>query len=163
MAPDSAWRGSMVVLAIGIAIVRAIYISKVPTNVLPADAAAVVFDDIVRFIREGLRVLLVLGLVVAIAGFFTGPSITAIRTRSAFKTGFGKIRGTGEAARPEHGPFGSWVYRYRTPLRIAAVILAVLIFAFWGDPTGLVVAVIAILLLCALGVIELIGRPTART
>ena len=67
-------------LAIGIAIVRAIYISKVPTNVLPADAAAVVFDDIVRFIREGLRVLLVLGLVVAIAGFFTGPSITAVRT-----------------------------------------------------------------------------------
>ena len=41
--------------------------------------------------------------------------------------------------------------------------MAVLIFAFWGDPTGLVVAVIAMLLLCALGVIELIGRPTART
>jgi hypothetical protein len=154
--------GSMAVLAIGIAIIRAIYINKVPTSVLPADAAAVVFDDLVRFIRQGLRVLLVLGLVVAIAGFFTGPSITAIRTRNAFKTGFGKIRGTGEAAGLNTGPFGTWVYRYRTPLRIAAVGVAVLIFAFWGDPTGLVVAVIAVLLLCALGVIELVGRPTAR-
>jgi hypothetical protein len=155
--------GSMVVLAIAIAIVRAIYINKVPTNVLPADAAAVVFDDIVRFIRQGLRVLLVLGLVVAIAGFFTGPSITAVRTRDTFKTGFDKLRGTGEAAGLSTGKFGTWVYRHRTLLRGAAVGVAVLVFAFWGDPTGLVVAVIAVLLVCALGVIELIGRPAVRT
>lgn len=155
--------GSMVVLAIVIEIIRAIYINKVPTSVLPSDAAAVVFDDIVRFIRQGLRVLLVLGLVVAIAGFFTGPSVTAVRTRNAFKTGFDKLRGTGEAAGLSTGEFGTWVYKHRALLRVAAVGVAVLIFVFWGDPTGLVVAVIAVLLLCALGVIELIGRPTVRT
>lgn len=154
---------SMAVLAIGIAIGRAVYLSKIPPSVLPADAAAVVFDDIIRFVRQGLRVLLVLGLVVAFAGFFTGPSVTAVRTRTALRAGLGKIRGTGEAAGVSTGPFGTWVYRYRAPLRVAAVIVAVLIFAFWGDPTGLVVAVIAIVLLAALGVIELIGRPTART
>jgi hypothetical protein len=154
---------SMVVLAIAIAIGRAIYLSKIPASVLPADAAAVVFDDVVRFIRQGLRVLLVLGLVVALAGFFTGSSVTAVRTRTAVKAGLGRIRGTSEAAGLSTGQFGTWVYRYRTPLRVAAVIVAVLIFAFWGDPTGLVVAVIALVLLAALGVIELIGRPAART
>ncbi|HET7019055.1 MAG TPA: hypothetical protein VFI65_34370 [Streptosporangiaceae bacterium] len=154
--------GSMVVLAIGIAIGRAIYLDKIPST-FPADAAAVAFDDIVRFIREGLRVLFVLGLVVAFAGFFTGPSITAVRTRSALTTGFGKLRGTGEAAGLNTGPFGTWVYQYRTALRVAAVIVATLIFAFWGDPTGLVVFVIALVLLVVLGVIELIGRPSVRT
>jgi hypothetical protein len=51
-------------------------------------------------------VLLVLGLVIALAGFFTGPSITAVRTRAAFGSGFTFIRGTGERAgigRPPQG------------------------------------------------------------
>jgi hypothetical protein len=34
---------------------------------------------------------------------------------------------------------------------------------FWGQPTGVVVIVIAILLLVVLGLIELIGRPPAQT
>src|SRR5262249_23565625 len=71
-----------------------------------------------------------------------------------------KIRGTGEAAGVSTGRFGSWVYRCRTPLRVAAVIVAVLVFAFWGAPTGLVVAVVSVLLLVGLGLIELLGRPT---
>ena len=39
------------------------------------------------------------------------------------------------------------------------VALAALIFVFWGQPTAVVAIVIAILLLVALGLIELIGRP----
>src|SRR6266702_1957006 len=46
---------SMLVLAIALALGRAIYLSKVPAGVLPADAAAVAFDTIVRFIRQGCR------------------------------------------------------------------------------------------------------------
>jgi hypothetical protein len=44
-------------------------------------------------------------------------------------------------------------------MRIAAVALAALIFVFWGRPTAVVTIVIAVLLLVALGLIELIGRP----
>jgi hypothetical protein len=151
--------GSMVVLAIALAIVRSIYLNKVPSSVLPANAAAVVFDDVVRFIKEGLRTLLVLGLVVAFAGFFTGPSVTAVKTRGAFKAGFASIRGTGEAAGVSTGRFGTWMYRYRSALRVAAVVVAVLVLAFWGNPTGLVVALIAVVLAGVLGLIELLGRP----
>ena len=50
----------------------------------------------------------------------------------------------------------------RALLRIAAVALFVLIFVFWSRPTGLVVLVLAILLLVVLGLIELIGRPSAQ-
>jgi hypothetical protein len=41
--------------------------------------------------------------------------------------------------------------------------LAALVFVFWGQPTAAVAIVIAVLLLLALGLIELIGgRPPAR-
>ena len=150
---------SMLVLAAMLAVVRALYLNKVPSSVLPADAASVVFDTIVRFIRQGLRVLLVLGLVVALAGFLTGPSITAVRTRAAFGSAFAFIRGTGERAGISTGPVGVWIYAHRLALRIAAVVGASLIFIFWTDPTGLVVLLIAVMLAILLGLIELVGRP----
>jgi len=153
--------GSMLVLAAALAIGRAIYLNKLPATV-SAPAAAVAFDTIIRFIKQGLRVLLVLGLVVALAGFFTGPSVTATRTRQAFKSGFAALRGTGERAGATTGPVGAWVYRYRMALRITAASVAVLVFIFWGNPTGLTVLVIAIVLVVVLGLIELIGRPPAR-
>ncbi len=103
-----------------------------------------------------------LGLVVALAAFFTGPSVTAVRTRAAFRSGFAAIRGTGERAGVSTGRTGTWIYAHRAPLRIAAVGAAVLAFIFWTDPTGLVVVLIAIVLAVVLGLIELIGRPPAR-
>ena len=152
---------SMLVLGAALAIVRAVYLSKVPGSVLPADAAAVVFDTFVRFIRQGLRLLLVLGLVVALAGFFTGPSVTAVKTRQAFRSAFAAIRGSGERAGLSTGHSGEWVYAHRMPLRIGALTIAVLIFIFWTNPTGLVVLIIAIILALLLGMIELVGRPPA--
>jgi hypothetical protein len=151
--------GSMLVLGIGIAVVRTIYLNNVPSSVLPAAAAAVVFDTVVRFIRQGLRVLLAIGLVVALAGFVTGPSVTAVKTRRGIISAFTWVRGAGEAVGVSTGPVGRWVYRYRRVLRIAAVIVAVVVFLFWGNPTGLDVLLIAVVLVGALGLIELIGRP----
>jgi hypothetical protein len=43
------------------------------------------------------------------------------------------------------------------------VALAVLIFVFWGQPTGLAVIGITIMLLVVLGLIELIGRPPTQS
>lgn len=152
---------AMLVLGGALAIGRTIYLNKLPATV-SADAAAVAFDTIVRFIKQGLRVLLVLGLIVALAGYLTGPSMAAVRTRQAFKSGFAAIRGKGERAGVSTGPVGSWVYRYRTALRITAVATAALVFIFWSTPTGITVIVIAIVLVVLLGLIELIGRPPAQ-
>jgi hypothetical protein len=153
---------SMLVLAAGLAIGRAIYLNSVPSNVLPADAAAVLYDTLVRFIKEGLRTLLVLGLVVAAAGFFTGPSITAVRTRQGLRSATNWLRSRGESHGVSTGLVGNWTYAHRGVLRVAAIALFVLIFVFWGHPTGLVVIVLAILLLVVLGLIELIGRPPSQ-
>ena len=60
------------------------------------------------------------------------------------------------------GPVGQWTYGHRKGLRIGAVTLAALVFVFWGQPTGLFVIVLVVILLVVLGLIELIGRPPAE-
>jgi hypothetical protein len=151
----------MLVLGAGLAIARALYLNSVPASA-SADAAAAAFDILVRFIKTALRTLLVVGLIVAVGAFFAGPSAAAVRTRSAFSSGLGRLRRSGESAGLSTGPAGAWTYAHRHALRIGAVALAALIFVFWGQPTAAVTIVIAVLLLVALGLIELIGRPPPK-
>jgi hypothetical protein len=150
---------SMLVLGIALAIARGIYLNSVPSTVLPSDAAAVLYDTLVRFIKDGLRILLVIGLIVAIAAFFTGPSVTAVRTRQGLSRGIGWLRSGGERAGLRTGPVGSWTYQHRTALRISAVALFAIIFVFLATPSAVSAIVLAILLLVVLGLIEFIGRP----
>jgi hypothetical protein len=151
---------AMVVLGIGIEILRSMYLGSLPAGV-SANAAAAAFDILVRFIRDGLRLLLVVGLIVAIGAFFTGPSITAVRTRHGISSGLGWLRASGERAGLRTGPVGGWTYDHRTLLRVAAVAVAALVFVFWGLPSVTAAIVIVIVLLVVLGLIELIGRPPA--
>lgn len=151
---------SMLVLAAALLIVRGAYLNAVPSGTLPSDATAAAFDILVRFIRLALRTLLVVGMVVA-AAFLTGPSASAVGIRSWFSAGFGWIRRCGEHFGVSTGPVGRWTYAHRRGLRIGIVALASLIFVFWGRPTVAAVIWIVVLLLAALGVIELIGRPPA--
>jgi hypothetical protein len=153
---------SMLVLGIALAIARGIYLNSVPSTVLPSDAAAALYDTLVRFIKDGLRILLVVGLIVAIAAFFTGPSVTAVRTRQGLSKGLGWLRSSGERAGLRTGPVGSWTYQHRTALRISAVALFAIIFVFLASPSAASAIILAVLLLVVLGLIELIGRPPER-
>ena len=152
---------SMLVLAAGLLIFRGIYLNSVPTSKLPADAAAALFDTLVAFIKQGLRTVLVVGLIAAAGAFLTGPSVTAVRIRGAFAHALGWVRHGGEQAGVRTGPVGTWTYAHRKVLRVSAVALAALVFVFWGQPTAVVAIVITVLLLVVLALIELIGRPPA--
>ena len=148
----------MVLLALGLAVFRSIYLNGVPAEVLPHDAAAVLYDTIVRFLRAGLRTVLVLGLVVAAGAFLTGPSATAVRTRHSLAGAIGWLQGSAEHAGLRTGPVGSWVHANRRALRIGAVILASLGLVFWNQPTGKVVIGLSVALLIALAIIEFLAR-----
>jgi hypothetical protein len=153
----------MVVLALGLAVFRALYLDAVPAEVLPHDAAAVLYDTIVRFLRLGLRTVLVLGLVIAAGAFLTGQSVTAARTRQSLTGAIGWLQGSAEQAGLRTGPVGTWVYDHKRALRIGAVAVAALALVFWGRPTGKVIILLAVLLMVALAIIEFLGRPGHRT
>jgi hypothetical protein len=150
---------AMLLLALGLAVFRSIYLDAVPAAVLPHDAAAVLYDTIVRFLRAGLRTVFVLGLVVAAGAFLTGQSISAIRTRQGLARGIGWLRRGAEGAGVRTGPVGTWVHANRRALRIGAVALASLALVFWTRPTGKVVIGLALALLVVLVVIEFLARP----
>jgi hypothetical protein len=154
---------SMLVLGIALTIARGIYLNSVPTSVLPTDAAGALYDTLIRFIREGLRVLLLVGLIVAAGAFLTGPSAAAVSTRRAVGKGIGWVRGSAEGHGLSAGPVGTWTAAHKTLLRVGAVAVVALIFVFWGHPTLAVVIWLVVLLLAALGVIELLGgKPPER-
>jgi hypothetical protein len=153
---------SMVVLAIGLLIARTIYLNSVPSSVLSANAASAAFDALVHFLKIGLRVVLAVGLVVAIGAFFTGPSRAAVQTRATLGSWITWLRNLGQRRGVSTGPFGQWTYRHRRGLRIGAVALIALILVFWGDPTALTVILLVVILLILLGLIELLALPPAE-
>ena len=151
---------SMLVLGIALTIARGVYLNSVPSSVLPSDAAGVLYDTLIRFVREALRALLVLGLIVAAGAFLTGPAAAAVSTRRSLRSGIGWVRAKGEARGVSAGPVGDWTATHKTVLRVGCVAVAALIFVFVGQPTVGLVILLVVLLLVALGVIELLaGRP----
>ncbi len=154
---------SMLVLGIALTIARTIYLNSVPSSVLPSDAAAAAYDTLIRFVRQGLRVILVVALIIAAGAFLSGPSVTAVRSRRAVQSGIGWVRTRGEQAGVRTGPVGEWTGAHKTLLRAAAVAVAALVFVFWGHPTVPVVIWILVVLLVVLGLIELIGGRSGAT
>jgi hypothetical protein len=144
---------AMVVLAAGLLVARSLLVGAVPAGAAPATASG--FDIVVTYLRLGLRALIVLGLVLALAGFLAGRSETAVGIRRWSADRLHSLRG-GPAA---DGPVSTWVRSHARGLRIGAVVLAVLAFVFLEQPTGAAILVIAALLLVALAVIEFLGRP----
>jgi hypothetical protein len=144
---------AMVVLGAGLLVARSLLIGAVPAAAAPATASG--FDIIVTYLRLGLRTLLVLGLVLALAGFLAGRSESAVRIRRSVAGHLHGIRG-GPAAT---GPVATFVRTHLRGLRIGAVALAVLAFVFLEQPTGAAILIIAALLLVVLAVIEFLGRP----
>jgi hypothetical protein len=144
---------SMVVLAAAILVARSLLVGEVPAAAAPATASG--FDIIVHYLRVGLRALLVLGLVLALAGFLAGRSDTAVRIRRSVAGRLHNARGGPSA----DGKVATWVRAHVRGLRIAAVAVAVLTFVFLTQPSGIAILVIAAVLLVVLAVIEYLARP----
>jgi hypothetical protein len=138
---------------------RSVYLNAIPPQLLPHDAAAVLYDTIVRYLRLGPRTVLVLALVVAAGALLTGQSGTAVRTRQRLTDGIASLRGGAVQAGLRTGPVGAWVHANKPALRIGAVVLAALALVLWSQPTGKTVLLLAGLLLVALALIEFLGRP----
>ena len=152
---------AMLVLGVGLAVARSWYVGSTPANILTEQAAGDVFDTLVRFLRTGMRATAVLGLVVALAAFITGPSTGAVRTRSGLSGGIGRLRGGAEAAGMETGRVGTWTYAHKRALQVTTVIVGGFVLVFWDRPTGWTVVGTALVVALVLAVIEFLGRPPA--
>ncbi|MFD7022588.1 hypothetical protein [Promicromonospora sukumoe] len=152
---------AMVVLGIGLAIGRGLYLDALSGKVMRLDAAEVVFDQLVSFLRVTLRTVGVLGLVVALAAYLGGSSASARGLRSGIGKGMGRMRDWAEGRGVSTGPAGVWLARYRNVARIAVIALAALVLLLAGSPTPALVVGIAAGAVVLILLIELVARPGA--
>jgi hypothetical protein len=90
------------------------------------DTAAAVFDILTNLLRNGIRTVAVLGLIIAVAAFLSGPSRLVVRTREGTRRLIGSIGRTDQSGW-EPGPVGTWVDAHKVALRVAGVALAILV------------------------------------
>ncbi|HEY4401942.1 MAG TPA: hypothetical protein VGO38_07925 [Acidimicrobiia bacterium] len=147
---------AMAVTAALLALGRSAYLSVAKNH----DAAGAAFDILVRYLRNGIRTIAALGIIVALAAFLSGPSRVAVRIREGAKSLVGGAGRKADEAGWTPGPVGIWVAAHKVALRVAGVAVAFLVLFLWSSPRPLTLLVLALLLLVYLAAIELVGRST---
>ncbi|WP_333768583.1 hypothetical protein [Streptomyces sp. IBSBF 2435] len=141
----------MAVLGIGLAVFRVRYLDHLPAELDDA-AAGAIYDQIVRFLRVTVRMMIALGAVVAAGAWLSGTGRWAVRVTTAWETAIAAVRQA--IGVTTTGPVGLWVHRYRRALRWVVVAGAAFALLLWPYPTGLVVIWISVVALAALAVVE---------
>ena len=145
---------AMLILFVIVALLRAVYLKEVVGPNVSTDAASALFAGLVSFLRQGVVVSFLVGLVVALGAALAGPSRPAVWVRES-------VRSVGEQTKKGRaglGPVGPWVGRYRGALRIGIVILGFVVLIAWSNPTVWVVLGIALIVVLLLGAVEAIAR-----
>ncbi|MFF9842692.1 hypothetical protein ACH414_12735 [Streptomyces sp. NPDC020422] len=144
------------VLGIGLTVFRTVYLNALPTGVSPA-AAGSVYDILIRYLRTAVRMVVVLGIVLALAAWLSGPGRYARLVRSLWHSGIAATRATADRAGFGTGPVGPFVRRHRTWITWILVAVAVLVYVLWSYPTGWVVVGLVLALLFAFAVVEFLA------
>ncbi|WP_072691190.1 hypothetical protein [Rhodococcus marinonascens] len=148
---------AMALLAVAIAIGRSVYLGSVPSDVLSPQAAAELIDTLLLPLRTALRAVFVLAVVIAIVGYLTGSSGSAVAVRGAYSKAVNALRTPKDGRAPY--PVESAVAQFRIPLRVTIIAIAVITLVFWRYPSGMVVVVMVVVTVAALLVVELVARP----
>ena len=152
---------SMLLLGLGLNLFRVIYLDNIPSQALPADAAAAVYDTLVHFIRVALRSVLVVFLAIAAMTWATGPWSGAVALRRGLGRAVETIQHGSDRAGLRTGPVGRAAYAWRSPARVVILGAVVLVYVMASRPTaGFTLALLAITLLL-LAVLEVLARPGA--
>jgi hypothetical protein len=151
--------GGMLLVAILLALIRHRYLNAVPAAQLPPDAAAVLFDTIVRFLREALRSIALIGVVLAAGAFLTGHSVTATAVRRA-STRVSVLTRTGLSRLGLHMPaVSTWVGPRAGVIRAVAVAVGVVVLIVPAYLTPSFVAWVVVGLLVVLFVVAVLAAP----
>ncbi len=148
---------AMALLALALVIGRAVLLNSIPPgSVTPAAAQSLVETFLVP-LRTSLRLVFVVGLIIALAAFLGGHSRPAEFVRHGLASAGDYI--TGKVGAGQAKPWQLWLARYRRILEAAIVGIAVLVLIFWQDPTAAVAIWTAVLAVVAILLIELLCRP----
>ncbi|WP_225823688.1 hypothetical protein [Streptomyces naphthomycinicus] len=143
-------------LGIALHVFRAIYLDRLPADVSPG-AAGAVYDALTHFLRTTVRMVVALGVVVALGAWLSGPGRYAGLVRRLWTSGIDAVRATADHAGLRTGPVGPFVRRRRAWITWILVAASLVAYLLWPYPTGWVVVGIALCLLFLLAVVEFLA------
>lgn len=146
----------MCVLLIAVAVIRQICLDAVPPPAQSQDAAAALYDTLVRFLRQTIFTVLLTALLTVIAGYLYGHGrgAAAVRTAAARST-----RTAGHAlARTglKPGAVGQWLRMHRSLTTGVVIAAGALALVLWNYPTPasvVLVLLVVVVVLATLGVL----------
>lgn len=150
---------AMFVTAVALLVLRRYYLDGVPDEILPPDAAAVLYDTFVRFLRDAIRAGVLLGLLVAAAAFLTGPSVTATAIRRWIKAGFAAMRGGLQRAGVGLDRITTSLGPRARVLRVSVVVAAFAVLLLERYKTPELVAWLTVGVLVAFAIIQFLVTP----
>ena len=148
----------LVILNIG----RTLFVDLMIGNSLSVDAGTALYDTVLRFVKASLLAVGVIGLIVAISAWLTGPAGPAVRVRGALKSGISGLRDQAESSGWKPGPVAQYVTDHLKILRWAVIGAAFVLLLLVGRTSVGSVLLLVVLALIALGVLEFMGRATSR-
>jgi hypothetical protein len=149
---------SMLALGAALNLFRVLYLGAIPTDQLPADAAAVIYDRLVSFIRLNLRAVLVLFLAIAFVAWVSGPEPAPASVRRATSRALDLARHGSDRAGLDTGAFGRALGRNKAIIRGAVLGLVVVFYVMAAHPTGGYVITLLVLAALVLLVVEVLAR-----
>ncbi|GIU57508.1 hypothetical protein [Arthrobacter sp. NicSoilC12] len=148
---------SMAVLALSLVIGRSYVLNSIPSSAVSPSAAESLVEALLVPLRTSLRLVFVVGLLIALAAFLGGHSRPAEYVRHGLATAGDYI--TGKIGGGQAKPWQLWLARYRRIIEATVVGIAVLVLIFWQDPTAAVAIWTAVLAVLVILVVELLCRP----
>ena len=136
---------TFVVLLGLIGIGRSAYLDALSSRELSKGSSAEVFDTIVRYLKDGLRIAVGVTVVVALLAALLGRPMDRLATAGAAR----------------RGREADWVRRHRAALQIGVAALGALVLLSWNTPGAGVVLLLFALVAIAIGLIAALSRAPA--
>lgn len=146
-------------MAAGVSIGRGFFIRAISPETMSAGAAEAIFDGLTVLMRSTIMALAFLGVIVAVWAWFAGSSRPATAVRGMLRSGFDAARGAAERHGVSTGRFGQAVERYRAPILIAAIIVALGVLLLTRPIAFSTVVWVTVVLLIFVVLVELLRRP----
>ncbi len=153
-------------LLAGLSLGRVTFLNQAAGGGFNTQAAAAVWDTVLRFLKTDLRWTLLVFVLIALGAWLAGPARYAVWIRSTCAKGGHWVgaqahalsSGTGRAAAGSERVrrTGGWIVEHVGGMRILGVIVAGLILVFAGNLTGWSLLVIVIVLAVYLGLLQLV-------
>ena len=150
---------SMVVVVAGIGIGRLVFVGSVSPSLLPAGVANTVYRTLTTAMQDTGIAVLVLAIVVAVVGWYSGPFAVPRKLRGFFGSGIAWVREAAERHGITTGRTGEWIYAQRALLRAVVALVAAALVLFVRPLTPPLIIWTLVLAALVIAILELVQRP----